>query len=248
MARCLYVNLAIAVPTAILSLRLLVNDAQTNRPHIDLPGVLTGSAGLFAVVYGFSNAETHSWSHPVTIIALAASTILLCLFVAIERRRAHPRCRCTSSQTARGAGPTRRSGSPARDVLGAFLFLTYFIQENRDSRRCHWPGVPADARADGGHLDDRPDANPEKNRSQAADHGRDAHGCGRDGLLTRLSPSSELRRQRPARAHRPRPGTGRDLARRRHRDAQVPPATRRASPRRWSTPFSRSAARSAPRS
>jgi MFS family permease len=55
---CLYVNLAIAVPTAILSLRLLVNHAQTNRPHIDLPGVMTGSLGLFAVVYGFSNAET----------------------------------------------------------------------------------------------------------------------------------------------------------------------------------------------
>jgi MFS family permease len=87
---CLYVNFAIAVPTAILSQRLLVNEAQTNRPHIDLPGVLTGSAGLFAVVYGFSNAETHSWSDPATIIALAASAVLLCLFVAIERRRAQP--------------------------------------------------------------------------------------------------------------------------------------------------------------
>src|ERR1700727_2640266 len=32
--RCLYVNLAIAIPTAIFSLRLLVNQAQPDRPKI----------------------------------------------------------------------------------------------------------------------------------------------------------------------------------------------------------------------
>src|SRR6202000_2488660 len=53
---CLYVNLVIAVPTAIMSLRLLVNHGDTNRPKIDVPGVVTGSGGLFALVYGFSNA------------------------------------------------------------------------------------------------------------------------------------------------------------------------------------------------
>src|SRR5450755_2061206 len=37
---CLYVNLVIAIPTAILSLRLLVNHADPNRPRIDVPGVL----------------------------------------------------------------------------------------------------------------------------------------------------------------------------------------------------------------
>ena len=127
---CLYVNLAIAVPTAILSLRLLVNHAQTNRPHIDLPGVLTGSAGLFAVVYGFSNAETHSWSNPVTIIALAASTILLCLFVAIERRRAHPLLPLHIVVNRARGGAYASIVLAGAGVLGAFLFLTYFMQQN----------------------------------------------------------------------------------------------------------------------
>ena len=57
----LYVNLVIAVPTAILALRLLVNQPPGAAPGIDMPGVLLGSGGLFALVYGFSNAETHSW-------------------------------------------------------------------------------------------------------------------------------------------------------------------------------------------
>src|SRR3954470_16824079 len=64
---CLYVNLLFAVPTALFALPLLVNGPQANRPPIDVPGTLTATAGLFALVYGFSNSETHSWGHPVTI-------------------------------------------------------------------------------------------------------------------------------------------------------------------------------------
>ena len=127
---CLYVNLAIAVPTAVLSLRLLVNHAHTNRPHIDLPGVLTGSAGLFAVVYGFSNAETHSWSDPVTVIALGASAVLLCLFVAIERRRSHPLLPLHIVVDRARGGAYASIVLAGAGVLGAFLFLTYFMQQN----------------------------------------------------------------------------------------------------------------------
>jgi MFS family permease len=106
---CLYVNLVIAVPTAIVALRLLVNQADPSRPRIDVPGVLTATAGLFAVVYGFSSAETSSWSDPVTIVALVASVVLLTGFVGLERRAAIRCCRCTSSGTAPAAEPMRRS-------------------------------------------------------------------------------------------------------------------------------------------
>jgi len=76
----------VARQSAIFALRLLVNQSHPDRPRIDLPGVLVASAGLFALVYGFSNAEAHSWSAPLTIVALAASVVLLISFVAIERR------------------------------------------------------------------------------------------------------------------------------------------------------------------
>src|SRR4029079_16913642 len=69
---CLYVNLVIAVPAAIAAFRLLVNQAQPERPRIDIPGALRATSGLFALVYGFSNSETHSWDHPVTIVMLTA--------------------------------------------------------------------------------------------------------------------------------------------------------------------------------
>src|SRR5947199_2903428 len=51
----LYVNLVIAVPTAIVALRLLRHERQAQRPRIDLPGVALASGGLFALVFGFSH-------------------------------------------------------------------------------------------------------------------------------------------------------------------------------------------------
>src|SRR6202034_725245 len=81
---CLYVNLAIALPTAIFALRLLVNHSDPERARIDVPGLLTASAGLFALVYGFSNAETQSWTATATIIALVASPVLLIAFTVID--------------------------------------------------------------------------------------------------------------------------------------------------------------------
>src|SRR6476469_4666653 len=55
---CLFVNLIIAVPAALIALRLLVNQGDPERPRIDIPGVVTATTGLFALVYGLSKAET----------------------------------------------------------------------------------------------------------------------------------------------------------------------------------------------
>jgi MFS family permease len=65
---CLYVNLIIAVPTTLVALRLIVNHRPPDRARIDVPGTLTWSLGLFALVFGFSNAETHGWGATATVV------------------------------------------------------------------------------------------------------------------------------------------------------------------------------------
>jgi EmrB/QacA subfamily drug resistance transporter len=126
----LYVNLAIAVPTAILAMRLLRNERQPNRARIDLPGTLLASGGLFALVYGFSSAETSSWSSTTTIVSLAASVVALIGFVAMERRAAHPLLplHIVSDRARGGAFATIAIAGSA--VFAVFLFLTYYLQQN----------------------------------------------------------------------------------------------------------------------
>jgi EmrB/QacA subfamily drug resistance transporter len=125
---CLYVNLLFALPAAIAAFRLLTNQAQTARPRIDVPGALLSTSGLFALVYGFSNSETHSWGHPVTIIMLTASVILLGAFFLVERRVAHPLLplRVIADRTRGGA--FAGIGIAGIAMFALFLFLTYYMQ------------------------------------------------------------------------------------------------------------------------
>src|SRR5450631_2918473 len=126
---CLYVNLVIAVPTTIVALRLLVNQTAPEREPIDIPGVLTSALGLFALVYGFSNAETHSWTAPATIVALVASPVLLTAFVLIERRAEHPLLPLHIIwDRARGGAYTTLAVAGA-GIFAVSLFLTYFLQQ-----------------------------------------------------------------------------------------------------------------------
>jgi EmrB/QacA subfamily drug resistance transporter len=127
---CLYVNLVIALPTALLAFRLLRNQGHPERPRIDLPGVLVASSGLFGLVYGFSNAETHSWSAPVTIVALAASAVLLGAFVAIERRTDHPLLPLHIVWDRARGGAFASIALAGSGVFGVFLFLTFYMQKN----------------------------------------------------------------------------------------------------------------------
>ncbi len=127
---CLYVNVLIAVPTVLVALRLLQNHPPEGRSRIDVPGVLLACGGLFALVYGFSNAETHSWTAPLTIASLSASVVLLVAFVLVERVRADPLLPLhIVTDRARG-GAYLSILLAGAGVFAVFLFLTYYMQEN----------------------------------------------------------------------------------------------------------------------
>ncbi len=125
---CLYVNLVIAVPTAIFALRLLVNHRDPERAHIDVPGLLTASAGLFALVYGFSNAETQSWTATATIIALVASPVLLITFAVIESRVKNPLLPLHIVRNRARGGAYISVLLASAGVFGVFFFLTFYMQ------------------------------------------------------------------------------------------------------------------------
>ncbi|MFE9768637.1 MFS transporter [Streptomyces sp. NPDC005808] len=126
----LYVNLIFAIIAFAGGWVLLNNHRDAANSKLDLPGTLLVSSGLFALVYGFSNAETHNWSSPETWGFLAAGGVLLIAFARWQTRAKHPllplrvlldRNRAASfiAVLVTGAG-----------MFGVFLFLTYYLQLN----------------------------------------------------------------------------------------------------------------------
>jgi predicted MFS family arabinose efflux permease len=111
-------------------MRLLSSARPADRPRLDLPGVAVGSLGLFALVFGFSHAETSSWSAPLTIVALVASAVLLVSFVVLERRVPHPLLPLHVVRDRARGGAYATIALAGSAVFAVFLFLTYYLQQN----------------------------------------------------------------------------------------------------------------------
>ncbi|MBO1330535.1 MFS transporter [Streptomyces sp. VRA16 Mangrove soil] len=126
---CLFVNLAFAVVAMIGGARLLHGGRPTDRPKLDVPGTLLVSVGLFCIVYGFSQAETHDWGEGQVWGFLVVGVVLLAAFAWFETRATHPLLplRVVLDRD-RGASYLAMFIAGA-GMFGVFLFLTYYLQQ-----------------------------------------------------------------------------------------------------------------------
>ena len=127
---CLYVNLAFAGLAVVGAVTLLGRQVSWGRPRLDLPGVLLVSGGMFSVVYGFSNAATHSWSTPSTWGFLVAGVVLLAGFGLWQTRAAEPLLppRIVANRNRSGAYLAMLIGGGG--MFGILLFLNYYMQQD----------------------------------------------------------------------------------------------------------------------
>jgi EmrB/QacA subfamily drug resistance transporter len=130
----MYVNVLIAGVALAGGVMLLKHIAAPHRPRLDLVGTVLAGVGLFALVYGFSNASMSSgssgWTQPATLGTLIGGAVLLIAFVLVEQRVAHPLL------PMRVIGDRNRGGAylamffAAIGMFGVFLFLTYYLEVN----------------------------------------------------------------------------------------------------------------------
>ena len=125
---CLGVNVPIALLAFLLALKFVKESKAEGNRKYDIPGVITATAGLFSLTYGFNQAATSGWSDSLTISFLSAAAILLVIFVLIESKVANP------LMPLRVLGERNRGGSYLGSlVVGAglfsmFLFLGLYLQ------------------------------------------------------------------------------------------------------------------------
>src|ERR1700730_3611796 len=125
---CLYVNLvfaAIAVPGALAYIR---GGRPANRPQMDGPGAVLACAGLFAIVFGLSHAETAGWTAALTLGSLVGCVVLLAGFVVAERRVRHPLLPLRVIVDRARGGSYVAVGISGMAIFGTFLFLTFYLQ------------------------------------------------------------------------------------------------------------------------
>jgi EmrB/QacA subfamily drug resistance transporter len=86
-----FVNLPIGVATAILTTRLLPNDAGVGlKMGADAPGALLIVAALMLVVYAIVETSSYGWGSARTLVVGGAGLVLLAAFVARQALAEHP--------------------------------------------------------------------------------------------------------------------------------------------------------------
>ncbi|MCS7475948.1 MFS transporter [Umezawaea endophytica] len=129
---CMFVNIIFAVIALIGSYVLLRHEpvAAADRPKLDIPGTLTSTAGLFAVVYGFANKESHDWSSASVWGFLLAGVVLLAVFVRIQTTTSHPLLPMRIVLDRDRAGAYASVFLLGIGMFAIFLFLTFYLQQN----------------------------------------------------------------------------------------------------------------------
>jgi EmrB/QacA subfamily drug resistance transporter len=129
----LFVNVPIGIGAALAALAVLPGTARTPG-RFDLPGAITGTGGLAALVYGLSNAATSPdgtshWGDANVLAALTAGVVLLAAFAVIEARSPHALMPVRLLRSRDRVGAILIMLGVGTAISGVFFFLTLFVQD-----------------------------------------------------------------------------------------------------------------------
>ncbi|MFG2259009.1 MFS transporter [Streptomyces mirabilis] len=115
-----FVNIPIGL--AVLAGTRTLVEAERHPGRLDVPGAITGTGGLIALVYGITRGGEHGWTDGVTLVSFAAAAVLLTAFLYLQARTVDPMMplRLFKDRT--------RSGSYATMLfIGAGMFATFYL-------------------------------------------------------------------------------------------------------------------------
>jgi EmrB/QacA subfamily drug resistance transporter len=127
-----YVN----VPVGIIGLTmtyLVVRESRdrTKSRRVDPPGLVTGTAGLFFLVFALIEGNARGWTDPLILGAFALSAVLLAGFFYVESHRESPMLPLSFFRIPTFAAANVVAAAVFFAMFGTVFFLTLYLQNVR---------------------------------------------------------------------------------------------------------------------
>ncbi len=125
----LLVNVPVGLAVMAAAARLLADRAVDRRPRLDVPGAVTATAGLGALVLGITQIEAHGWTAAQTLAPVAVAVVLLWAFFELQRRTAEPLMPLTLLRLPGLAAANAVTLVSGGGLFAIWFFLTLYMQE-----------------------------------------------------------------------------------------------------------------------
>ncbi|POX62856.1 MFS transporter [Streptomyces sp. Ru62] len=85
-----FINVPVALVVLLVAPTVIKESRPDERPKLDVPGAVSVTLGLLAIVFGLTQAGEHGWGSSSALLPLAGGIVLLLVFHAVERKVAAP--------------------------------------------------------------------------------------------------------------------------------------------------------------
>ena len=136
-----FINVPVGIAGVIVS-RLVIKESRdtSHVQSVDLPGLITSSAGLFALTYALIEGNKHGWTSPEIIGLFAGAVVLLVGFVVLEHFQRVPMLDLSLFRIGSFAGSNLVAMLVSLGMFGVFFFVSLYIQNI-----LHWTPTKAGA-------------------------------------------------------------------------------------------------------
>jgi EmrB/QacA subfamily drug resistance transporter len=124
-----FVNIPIGVACVSGGIRELHETRDEAHGGVDLPGLVTLTAGLFALVLGLFRGTDWGWSSGRIVGLFAAAAVLLAAFAAIELRQAQPMFDIRLFRVPTFTGAQITAFAMSSGMFAQFLFIALYIED-----------------------------------------------------------------------------------------------------------------------
>jgi EmrB/QacA subfamily drug resistance transporter len=121
------------VPVGVLGIAasyLLIDESKdtSHEQRLDLPGLVTGGLGLFALTYGLIEANSYGWGSARIVGSFVAAVVLLVAFVLLERHQRLPMLDLSLFKSGTFTGANLVVLLTALSMFGVFFFVSLYMQ------------------------------------------------------------------------------------------------------------------------
>jgi EmrB/QacA subfamily drug resistance transporter len=122
------VNVPIGVVALALTLSKVGESRDPQGARLDIPGFVTFTAALGALVFGLIESTPNGWGSGLVVGCLIASVVLITVFVVIEHRRRMPMLDLSLFRRPAFVGASIVAFTLSGSIFAMFLYLTLYLQ------------------------------------------------------------------------------------------------------------------------